>query len=220
MPPREPPKEKMTPEEIKKADEERGFVRPEGYKSNATRCNESMEFRENYLKSLLEKKEWPIWEIITPEQLATEIPGQWFHYIDNNNNYRTGGLIVVHSPNAEGGLGFLKEQERLKSKQYIMYKTPLGNTTSLQLKEVTDCDCPDDSYHPHPFATKIYIRRHKSQYKKPTVPKKFNPRHAVFLKDEDGVEQIVYYNRDRMKRERFKTTHKYKIAVKYGWVFI
>ena len=53
-----------------------------------------------------------------------------------------------------------------------------------------------------------------------TVPKKFNPRHAVFLKDENGDEQIVYYNRDQMKRERFKTTHKYKIAVKDGWFFI
>ena len=86
MPPREPPKEKMTPEELKKGDEERGWVRPEGYKSNATLCNESMEFRENYLNSLLGRKEWPLWEIITPKQLATEIPGQWFHYIDNNDN--------------------------------------------------------------------------------------------------------------------------------------
>lgn len=199
------------------------------YTSIQERCNDPIKypgFREEYIKNMLTAKEEDdfYWEEIEPLQLFNEIPGQWVSYIENNNRFRIGGILVKHDENEDGGMGFIKEQQRMADKNYVLYKGCIGNIISLQVKEYNNCTCDwKNGPHSHPYATTVFIKRKTQYYKKPVnVPKSaisFKASYAVKMKDNEGEEQVVYYNRDRMKRERFVNTHKYKLAVKYGWEF-
>ena len=194
------------------------------------KCNDEEQFpgfRDEYIKDLLTTKEGDdfYWEEIKPLELFDELPGQWVSYIENNNKFRIGGTLVKHNEETDGGMGFIKEQERLSERNYVLYKGCKGNIISMQVKENNNCTCDwKKGPHSHPYAVTVFIKRKMQYYKKPTnVPESaiaFKGAYAIKLKDNQGIEQVVYYNRDRMKRERFIKTHKFKLAKKYGWNFI
>ena len=149
---------------------------------------------------------------------------QWFSFIDDQNRFRIGGALCRHNPEYNGGEGFLKEQIRLKNKEYVLYKIPKGNILSLNIKNVGDCNCDHkDGTHTHPYAVRVFIKRELQKYNKPSrVPNKpssFRAKHAIYLKDRNNEKQLVYYHKDQEKRERFQNTYKFKLAKKYGWEF-
>ncbi len=72
---------------------------PSTYVSIQKQCNDDLEFRDQYIKNKLKNN----WEEITPKQLLKEHGQQEFVYIDNNNNFCSGGLLVYHDEKKENG---------------------------------------------------------------------------------------------------------------------
>ena len=150
---------------------------------------------------------------------------QWISWIDNNDKFRIGGVLSRHNIESDGGQGFVKEQERLKKKQYVLYRIAQGQVLSLNLKTSPPCNCEHikEKPHIHPYAKRVFIKRQLQLYNKPArIPDKvsqFKAKHAVSLKDKDGEMCVVYYHRDPEKRTRFMSSHKYRLAKQYGWEF-
>ena len=198
---------------------------PSTYVSIQKQCNDDLEFREQYIKNKLKNN----WEEITPKQLLNEPGQQEFFYIDNNNNFCSGGLLVYHDEKKENGAFLNLRKKKLK---YVLYRSRKNSILSLQTVEQKNCKCSKPELHPHPYCTRAWIKREKQRYVRPTnVPDKYynlesippsmrNLNKVVMLPDENGVEQILYYNSRQAKVERFRSTHKFKKAKKYGWVFI
>ena len=71
---------------------------PETYVSTQSKCNDEKKYpgyREKHLKEILKKtNDFPRWEEIKPAQLMKEPSTQWISWIDNNDKFRIGGVLI------------------------------------------------------------------------------------------------------------------------------